>query len=72
MYKPLFANVSISLIVSGVQPHMTISHDESITNSNRRFIQNSILNIESFGTHVNVKKSSIIFQLILTFGPEGI
>ena len=24
MYKPLFVNVSVSLIVSGVQPHMTI------------------------------------------------
>ena len=23
MYKPLFVNVSVSLIVSGVQPHMT-------------------------------------------------
>ena len=25
MYKPLLVNVSVSLIVSGVQPHMTLA-----------------------------------------------
>ena len=28
MYKPLLVNVSVSLIVSGVQPHMTSPHRE--------------------------------------------
>ena len=28
MYKPLLVNVSVSLIVSGVQPHMTSPHKE--------------------------------------------
>ena len=32
MYKLLFVNVSVSLIVSGVQPHMTSPHKEKTEN----------------------------------------
>ena len=31
MYKPLLINVSVSLIVSGVQPHMTICSFRSVS-----------------------------------------
>ena len=32
MYKPLLINVSVSLIVSEVQPHMTSPHKEKTEN----------------------------------------
>ena len=47
-----------------------ISHNECVTNSNGCFIENFILNVESFRTHINVKKSSVMFQLSLTFVPK--
>ena len=40
MYKPLLVNVSVSLIVSGVQPHMTVvlylGHNQSGHNGYQR------------------------------------
>ena len=32
MYKPLLVNISVSVIVSGVQPHMTSPHKEKTEN----------------------------------------